>query len=129
MKKISLLHYWKWIWKNPIWRKYPNLARKNINTSIWENNYLTLLKTHLFYHLISKCSSDLLNIDFAESVSYHWKKAKTSYSWSLFHLKEIKKGVKKFLCSLGTMSIWVLFICSLNIILTKVSRKLSSSSL
>lgn len=40
-------------------------------------NYLTQLKTHLFYHLISKCSSDLLNIDFVESVTYHWKKAKT----------------------------------------------------
>lgn len=66
---------------------------------------LTQLKTHLFYHLISKCSSDLLNIDFAESVAYHWKKVKTSYSSSLFQLKETKKSLKKLLCSLGTMHI------------------------
>lgn len=85
-KNKRCLYRWRRIKKkkNVLIKISKSRKREHISTCIWLNNYFAQLKTNLFYNLISKCSSDLLYIEFAELVTYNWKKAKISYSWSLF---------------------------------------------
>lgn len=80
-------------------------SRESISTCIWLNNYFAQLKTNLFYNLISKCSNDLLYIEFAELVTYNWKKSQNKLLLkSISILSKLRNALEGF-CSTDVMRI------------------------